>query len=163
MDIYERLTSGLDHDERIIYPEMYEKSPELYSSIEVIVLVQQVSDPKKEISWITERGYLKRKDELIFLKRLFIARAVTVTHLNGPNGFFLSAEDYNRNRSRYIVVDVYAQYIERGVPGKIQVMPMELFKMLDELDNLAPEFGPDLKLMGPVFLVRLAPKDMGET
>ena len=122
MGFLERVQELLDWDERIIYPEQYELTPEIYAAPPEEVWV--VRDPRVEGDDGLELVFTNRScpdlDRLgfVFVQTMFLVRVGMPVFETALSGELITGEEYRADKDRWIVLDELIVVRHRDFPNE---------------------------------------------
>lgn len=147
MCIFSRLHELVDWDERLIYPELYEMSPEIYASPPTEVwLVRDLRDgsfdvlyPNKSVPDLSMLGYS-------FVSTMYKVRVGMPARSKKLRGEMLSAREYRENREKWVVLDSLIVVRHKDFPHSAQYVSyaeyqrgFREFELLDVVFIVRPE------------------------
>lgn len=124
--IYDQVHKFLDEDERLIYPEAYEKNKELYDLVRgYVYLVLNKTGNKHTYDWAWESALsrLLKQPNFVVLKKLVLVR-VRDPKLN--RGWIISSDEYKENPNAYTVLDRFVVAVnDTEKPQRIVQLPVD--------------------------------------
>ena len=132
---WEKLVVGLDDDERIIFPEMYEKSRRLYDKlIGVAYLVRSKENPEAGLDWVWQNSLSRIKNEVDVLAKQYVVR-IRLPWNEVRTEWLCSQEELDEHREDYEVIDVYLKVRLKDDPNSLPIMdPLEFESNRDKYD-----------------------------
>ncbi len=124
-------TEWLDHDERIVLPALFRKTPWLYYDVRFCILVQPSGNPKAGPFIIEDKWWDPTSEQYEYRGMVLLCRL----HSGSKNdlittGFAVTQEEYEKDRDRYKVIETYVQVRFADEPGNIVTLPAEAHRAM---------------------------------
>lgn len=130
--MWKELSSYIDDDERLVFPEAYLKNRELYDKIrDVVWFIKPVGYPNAKLQFVTELALpnVLKNYHVDVLGKALIVR-LRLPWREARQEWLCSQEELNANREYYQVLDTYITVRRKGSPKEIP-----LFNILDFEEN----------------------------
>jgi len=134
---YEQIHRYLDDDEQIIFPEMYKQNPELYLKVRgVVYMIQNIKTGT--VDWVrADSRWVFNPEKDIILRRMLW---VTVRTSPEENGFLIAKEEYMKDPSIYVILDVVLTCVHKslGIGRRLDMASYQ--KLIHEYDLIDTSF-----------------------
>lgn len=117
MNLYARLSEGLDDDERIVFPEMYYDNQKLYDQIKGVAYLVRGTGPDGKLDWVWSSGLgrLLDRQDVTVISKLFVVR-LRLPWNKVEYEWLASQQELDENGQDYRIKDVFVQAVDKTDP-----------------------------------------------
>lgn len=137
MDIYAEVTKNIADDERLIFFDMYKKTPWLYDKIlGKIYLITDLSNPEpleRNIEWVRDRNLssVLSKPYGNSIRVLAEMLWVRMRDKDSRSGFIVDFEEYHKRKDNYIILDTFIAVVNKhDFPARLMNLSVKEYRDL---------------------------------